>query len=107
MPDKFTDHLSQRAFAEQNHPLQARFPDGSDEALRVSIQVRRTGWQLHRFDTTGLKDLRKLFGEQRVPIVNQVALPDQEAFRGMAKVVSNLTRPKVIRLPRHSGDFNL
>lgn len=37
MLTKFMDGLPQGPFAEQNHAFQARFLDGSHEALRVGI----------------------------------------------------------------------
>jgi hypothetical protein len=41
--------LPQRAFSEQNHPLQAGFFDTAHEAFGVAVQVRRSRRQLHRF----------------------------------------------------------
>ena len=34
---EFADGLPQRAFSEQNHPVQTRFLDGSNEAFRVRV----------------------------------------------------------------------
>src|SRR5215471_8121632 len=48
MLHEFLDGLPQGAFSKQDDPLQARFLDGSDEAFRVGIQVRRARWQFQR-----------------------------------------------------------
>jgi hypothetical protein len=46
MLTKFMDGLPQGPLAEQNHPFQARFLDGSYESFGVGIQIRRARRQL-------------------------------------------------------------
>jgi hypothetical protein len=43
--DEFADGTPKRLFTDENHPVQARFLDHPDEALRVRVGVSR---QLHR-----------------------------------------------------------
>ena len=45
---EFVDRLPQRAFTEEDHPVQAGFLDGSNKALRLGIGVRS---QLHPMST--------------------------------------------------------
>ena len=41
--DELADSATQRAFADQDHALEAGFLDGAHEARRVGVQVRRAG----------------------------------------------------------------
>src|SRR5215472_11349638 len=102
MLHEFVDGLPQGAFSEQDDPLQARFLDGSDEAFRVGIQVRGAWRQFHALHSAALEGLLELYCEQRVPIMDQVSLPDQEPFLRITEVACDLTHPKAVRLPRHS-----
>jgi hypothetical protein len=73
-------------------------------ARRALRRTRR--WQLHRLHPSTLQDSRELRRKQRVAIVDQVPLSDQKAFRSVDEVAGDLTHPKAVRLPRHSGDLN-
>ncbi len=106
MVNKFMDGLPQRTFSEHNHPFQAGLLDRSDKSLGVGIQIRRARRQFHGFDPTCLNGFQKLCGEQRVEIVDQVSLPEQEAFRSIAEIPCHLAHPKPIALARDSGDLN-
>ncbi len=72
MLDKFTDRPPYRSFSKQDHALQARFFDGLHEALGVGVQIRGLWWQLHRLHSNGPESLRKVCGEQRISVVDQV-----------------------------------
>src|SRR5215831_13388987 len=78
MVHEFPDGLPQGSFSKQDDPLQARFLDSSDEAFRVGVEVRRTWRQFYRFDPVGLNGFQELFCEQRIPVMDQVSLADQE-----------------------------
>src|SRR6516162_11441999 len=106
MLHEFLDSLPQGSFSEQDDPLQARFLDGSDEAFRVGIQVRRARWQFQRLHAAALQNLQEFRSEQRVAVMDQVSLPGQKAFLRVTEVPSDLTHPKAIRLPSHSGDLH-
>ena len=41
--DELADGATQRAFADQDHALEAGFLNGAHEALRVGVQIRRAG----------------------------------------------------------------
>src|SRR6516162_9148443 len=72
----------------------------------MGIQVRGAWRQFHALHSAALEGLLELYCEQRVPIMDQVSLPDQEAFRRITEVACDLTHPKAVRLPRHSGDLH-
>src|SRR5215831_17249520 len=103
---EFLDGLPQGSFSEQDDPLQARLLDGSHKALRASIEIRRAWRQLNRLHSGSFQDSQEFSGEQGIPVVDQVSLPGQKAFRSVTEVPSDLTHPKAIRLPRHSSDLH-
>src|SRR5580700_2751200 len=104
MLTKFMDGLPQGPLAEQNRPFQARFLDGSYESFGVGIQIRRARRQLNGLHPGTLQDLQEFRPEQGVPVMDQVSLAHQEAFRSIAEIASNLAHPKAIRFRGHSGD---
>src|SRR6516225_8679633 len=103
---KFVDGLPHGALAEQNHSFQARLLDGSHKALRVGIEIRRAWRQLHRLHSGGLPDLQEFRSEQRIPVMNQISLTDQEAFLSVTEVPGHLTHPQPVRLPGDSPDLH-
>src|SRR5215469_608538 len=103
---EFMDGLPQGPFSKQDDPLQARFLDGSDEAFRIGIQVRRARWQFQRLHAAALQKLQELRSEQRVAVMDQVSLPGQKAFLRVTEVPGHLTDPKPVRLPGDSTDLH-
>src|SRR6516165_2322059 len=69
-------------------------------------QIRRAWRQLNRLHSGGFQDLQEFRSEQRIPVMNQISLTDQEAFRSVTEVPSDLAHPEPIRLPGHSGDLH-
>src|SRR6516162_4992901 len=69
-------------------------------------QIRRAWRQLNRLHSGGFQDLQEFSGEQRIPVVDQVSLPGQKAFRSVTEVASDLPYPNAIGLPGHSGDLD-
>src|SRR5215469_10737457 len=106
MLHEFLDGLPQGSFSEQDDPLEARFLDGSDEAFRIGIQVRRARWQFQRLHAAALQNLQEFRREQRVAVMDQVSLPGQEAFGSVTEVPSDLAHPKSIRLTGDSAISN-
>src|SRR4051812_4558811 len=68
----------QGGFAEQDHPFQTGFLDAADKSFSVGVQIRRSRWQLDGLDTNILRGAEKPVREQRVPIMDQVALPREQ-----------------------------
>ena len=103
---KFMEGLPQSALPKQDQPFQAGLFARSDEAFRVGIQIGRAWRQFHSLHSGAFQDLGEFRGEQRIPIVDQVSLPTQEAFARIAQISHHLAHPKPIRLPRHSSDLH-
>ena len=97
---------SARSLRRAESLFQARFLGGPHKALRVGIEIRGAWRQLNRLHSGGFQDLQEFSGEQGIPVVDQVALPGQKAFRSVTEVASDLTHPKAIGLPGHSGDLD-
>jgi len=106
MHHEFVHGLPQRAFSEQNYSLQARFLDGSDKALGMGIQIRRARRQFDRLHSRALQDLQEFRSEQGIPIMDQVAFADQEAFRRVAEIACHLTHPEPVGLPGESANLH-
>ena len=75
-------------------------------ALRVSIEIRRAWRQLDRLHSSGFQDLQEFRSEQGISIMNQISLTDQQAFRSVTEVASDLAHPEPIAIPRDPGDLN-
>src|SRR5215831_1115624 len=103
---KLVDGLPHRALAEQNYWFQARLLDGFHKALRVSIEIRRAWRQLNRLHSGGFQDLQEFRSEQGIPVMDQISLTDQEAFRSIAEIACHLAHPEPIGIPRDSGELN-
>ena len=50
--------------------------------------------------------LQEFRSEQGIPVMNQISLADQEAFRNVTEVPSHLAHAEPIAIPRDSGDLN-
>src|SRR6516165_11907972 len=106
MLHEFLDGLPQGSFSAQDDPLEARFLDGSDEAFRIGIQVRRARWQFQRLHAAALQNLQEFRSEQRVAVMDQVSLPGQKAFLRVTEVPGHLADPQPVRLPGDSTDLH-
>lgn len=62
----------------------------------MSVQLRRTRRQLLRFHIDGSKDGGKLLREQRVAVMDEILLPQQEAIPAIGEVSSRLRHPRPI-----------
>src|SRR6516162_5027653 len=69
-------------------------------------QIRRAWRQLNRLHSGGFQDLQEFSGEQRIPVMNQISLTDQKAFRSVTEVPSDLAHPEPLAIPRDCGDLN-
>jgi len=103
---ELTGRLAQRAFSEQDHPVQAGLLDRSGEPLCVGIQIRRPGRQLHGLHSTGGQRPQVLRREQRVAVVDQVLLPRQEAVPSLTETPGRLVHPDSIGLGCDASDRN-
>ena len=58
-------------------------------------QIRRARRQLNRLHAGALQDLQEFSGEQGIPVVDQVSLPGQKAFRSVTEVPSDTGSPNL------------
>jgi len=72
----------------------------------VRVQIRRTRRQLHGFHPNIGEHVQELGCEQRVTIMDQVALALQEPVAGIRDVATHLAHPAGIGLRRDSGDLD-
>src|SRR5882672_2977831 len=78
--DELADGSPERPFTDENHLIQAGFLDRPYEALRVCVEIRRTGRQADHLNACGSECLAKRHGEQGIPIVEQKALARQKTI---------------------------
>src|ERR1051326_1608677 len=97
----------------RNEPSPNRINRSRQDSLIV--RTNRSAWafkfgerwrQLNRSHSGALQDLNEFRSEQGIAVMDKVSLPGQEAFRSTAEIACDLTHPKAVRLPRHSGDLD-
>src|SRR5215208_5579770 len=94
MQTELLDALSKRGLTEQDHALQAPFLDTAHEPLRVGVQIRRLWRQLHRFHASLSQHSQELVGEERIAIMNQVALTLQDPVYRIRQIPADLAHPQ-------------
>ena len=52
MFDRLRQRMAERRFPKEDHPREARLLDRAHPALRIGMQVGRSGWQDHTLDTS-------------------------------------------------------
>ena len=78
MRHEFSNGISQSVLPEQDHPIQTTFFNRAHKPFRKCVQIRRSRWQLDRFDA-GIGDYaEKLIRIQRVTIMNQISFAVEE-----------------------------
>lgn len=88
--DELGDGEAEVSFPEQHEPVEALRLDRQDEPFGESVQVRAVGWQLQAFHASPSKKLSELVGEQRIAIVDEVALALEEPIDVVGEVASDL-----------------
>jgi len=97
MGHELVNRLSQRAFSEQDHPLQAGLFDTAHKSLGVGIQIRRSRRQFHRLYTCLCKHVQEFVREQWIAIMDEVSLPSHHAIDRIGQIPTNLTHPQSVR----------
>ena len=90
MDDEVVNGCPQRLLSEQDRPLQTGFLDGPNESLGVRIQTRRPRRLPHGLDTNIGKHVQELSREQRVSIMDQIALAMEHSVDRIANIPANL-----------------
>src|SRR6266446_850861 len=84
------DRIRQGAFPQQDHLLQRLLLDGAYKPFAVGVQVRTARRQEERFYPTVLEQCIERLREFRVPVVDQVAFPQQESIKWICQLSSTL-----------------
>ncbi len=83
---------------DEDQPIQAGFLDGAHIALRVRIQIRGARREAHGVHAGCRKRLTKRLTKQRVSIVEQVTLADQESIDRIGDLTTALDHPRAVGL---------
>jgi hypothetical protein len=75
MLHEFTHRAAQRRLPDENHPIQTFFFDRANEALGISVQIRRHRRQPDHLGPRLAHNSSKLVGVLTVSVDDQVALP--------------------------------
>ena len=94
------------ALTEWNELVEALRFDGEHEAFRDGVQVGASSWELEALDAGGAEGRAERVGEQRVAVMDQVALAAQEAIDAVGQVASDLLDPRVVRMADQAGDVH-
>jgi hypothetical protein len=88
--DEFGDGSPERPFTDENQPVEAGFLDGPYEPFREGVEIWRVSRQADNLNVCGGESLAECDGEQRIPIVDQIALARQKAVAGIRHVATYL-----------------
>jgi hypothetical protein len=69
------------------------------------VEIRAVRRQLQASDARGAKDVPELLREERISVVDQVALADQETIDAIGEVARDLLHPRAMRLPHDAADL--
>ena len=106
--DELADGATQRAFAVQDHALEAGFLDGAHEALRVGVQVRRAGGESDGGDIgAGRSVSRRPAGEERVAVMDEEPYVSQASVLGIGGVPHELGEPRPVGLDADARDLSV
>jgi hypothetical protein len=103
---EFGDGAPQRGLAEHDQFGQALAFDGAYPSLGKGIQVRRLRRELHGPNANSSKNALKFRREQRVAIVDQIALAIQNSVLGIGHISADMTHPQSVRMGCYASDFH-
>jgi len=70
--------MAERRFPKEDHPREALLLDRAHPALRIGIQVGRSGWQDHTLDTSIIDEVLKRGAEFGVAVMDEILAGCQE-----------------------------
>src|SRR5690242_11482718 len=88
--------FSQRALPEQDHALQTALLDAADELSGVGVQIWRSRRQPHRLHASPSQHGQEFVSEERIPIVNQVALTTKKPVECVGQISADLAHPQSV-----------
>src|SRR5215469_610182 len=80
MGHEVLNRCPQGAFSKQDQPFQTGFLDAAHKSLGVSVQIRTSRWQLHGLHASILQRAEKLVCEQRIAIMDEIALIREQSL---------------------------
>ena len=90
MHSEFGRCATNRAFAKEDQSLQATLLDRAHESFCVGIPIRASCRQFHRCHTGFSVHLQELIREQRISVVDQVALALENTVNRVGQVAPDL-----------------
>ena len=103
------EYMAKRPLAEEYYPVQTFGLDRQNESFGICVQIRRTRWQLHRFDIHRSKQAIEMITELAIPVVNQIpaVIVHEHAFFDIGDIAYDLCHPFPMRIRRDSRDVDL
>jgi hypothetical protein len=104
--DELVNRPTQRTFAHEDQPIQARFLNRPHEALRVRVEIWRPGWQAKRLDTGGRQCVSKRVGEAWIAIMQEEAFPAEASIIRIGELATALDHPGTVRLREDAANLH-
>jgi hypothetical protein len=92
--------------SEQDQAIQTGLLDAADEPFRMGIQIRRSRWQFHGFDTHRGQQAQKLGRVQRIAVMHQVALFLENAVDCIRHCSAKLGHPQTVSAGVNARDLH-
>ena len=86
MSQILVDHIMERSFAKHEYAIEGFLLDRAHEPFAVGVQIRTAGRQADRFHPTILEQGIKRLRELRVPVVDQIALAQEEPIKWIGQL---------------------
>ena len=106
MGDELGNGTPQGLFSEQDEAVQAGFLDRAYESLGLCVEIRRARWQLHGLDPDARQQTQEFCGEERVSIVDQIALAEEDSVHGVGDLAADLAHPQPVGSGRDPRDLD-
>ena len=103
--DELADGATPRALADQDHALEAGVLDGTPEALRVGVQVRRAGGASEGGDIGRRERVAPGRPEERVAVMDEDPDVSQASVLGSGGVPHELGDPRPVGLGADARDL--
>jgi hypothetical protein len=88
--DELPNDQPKVSLAEGDDVIETLAPNGADEALGKSIQIRALGWEFEWLDASVAEDGGEPHREEGVAIMNEESVFSQEAIERISQVAGNL-----------------
>ena len=96
----------QRVLAKDDHSLQAVLFDRSDKPFGVCVEIGRPWRELDRLHANIAEDSEELGSEQRIAVVDQLLLHDEEAIDSVSQIARDPRHPQTVWTVANSADLH-